>query len=244
MIKLAGHLLTCGCEACATMFPRGRFEPTWTFPQPTPSARRVTAAVPIGHPRAPLEVIVWVDASGRLAADWPGFVGTAGAQVDVDWSARGGPRVTGTRDPVLGALADPVPLTRKFAERLNARCMRAYGLLDGDDGDDAGGSNGDEDAIACQRHGTGMRAFACKCVAGEGGEGREGGEALDVVVLYDVGGDFPDCLCTACVARFQAGDPDVVVPVCSRCQQHHIYRHRVVARTWYGAAPSAGATGR
>lgn len=220
------------------MFPRGRFEATWTFPQPTPSARRVAAAVPIGHPRAPLEFIVWVDAEGRLAADWPGFVGTAGAQVEVDWGAHGGPRVTGTRDPVLGALADPVPLTRKFAERLNARCMQAYGLWGGeDDGDgDRGADEGGDDDIACQRHGTGMRAFACKCVAAQDGETR------DVVVLYDVGGDFPDCLCTACLVRFQAGDPDVVVPVCSRCQQRHIYRHRVVARTWYGAAPSAGTT--
>jgi hypothetical protein len=221
------------------MFPRGRFEPTWTFPQPTPSARRVTAAIPIGHPRAPLEFILWVDASGRLAADWPGFVGTMGAQVEVDWSAHGGPRVTGTRDPVLGALADPVPLTRRFAERLNARCMRAYGLLArADDTDGAGGANdGDDDTIACPRHGAGIRAFACKCVAAEDGEAR------DVVVLYDVGGDFPDCMCPPCVARFQAGDPDVVVPVCSRCQQHHLYRHRVVARTWYGAAPSAGTAG-
>jgi hypothetical protein len=206
------------------MFPRGRFEATWTFPPPTPEARRVGAAIPIGHPRAPLEVIVWVDAHDRLAADWPGFVGTVGAQVDVDWSAPGGPRVTGTRDPVLGALADPVPLTRTFAERLNRRCMRAYGLLESELGADDG------DEIACGRHGHGMRAFACKCVAIEDGAVR------DVVVLYDVGGDFPDCLCMACLARYQAGDPSVVVPVCSRCQQHHIYRHRVVARTWYGAA--------
>lgn len=219
------------------MFPRGRFEPTWTFPQPSPDARRVAAAIPIGHPRAPVEVIVWVDPGGpsgpgaRLAADWPGFVGTAGAQVDVDWSAPGGARVTGTRDPVLGALADPVPLTRQFAERLNARCMRAYGLLPSE------GAADDGDEIACARHGHGMRALACKCVAAEGAE------RLEVVVLYDVGGDFPDCLCTPCLGRYQGGDASVVVPVCSRCQQHHLYRHRVVARTWYGA-PSPGPSRR
>lgn len=221
MIKVSLHALTCRCPDCLDMFPPDRFEPTWVLPAPTDrKTRKVTGALPLGHPQASHAFSLWVDEDLRLATDWPGFPGTLGARVEVDWHAAGGPRITGTRDPALAALAHPVPLRRKAIERLNARCMVDYGLAPPDTADH----------IACPRHGHGIPALACRCLAGP--------ERLDIVVLYGVDGDFPDALCEMCLARYLARDLSVVETVCSRCQQDNLYRHRIVSTTWYGAAPT------
>lgn len=215
MIKLDRHLLVCDCADCATMFPPDRFEATWTYPEPDPSARRATGRLPIGHARARPAAIVWVDADDRLATDWPGMPGTLGAKVEL--SGRGPSlAVVGTRDPALAALADPVPLRRRALERLSQRCMVDYGLA----------PLNASDLIVCDVHGHGARALACAHVVGSA-------EPIDAVVLYDPDGDYPDCLCMPCLERYRAGDVTVAGVVCSRCQQRHLYRHRLVARSVY-----------
>lgn len=201
------------------MFPGDRFEPSWTVPKPSEDACRVEARLPLGHPRASLAFVVWVDECGRLLHDWPGFPGTLGARVDVSWYRPGSGRITGTRDPALLALADPVPLTRRFAEKVNARCMVDYGLA----------PESAADFVACERHGHGIGALTCPCVAEAGGVPR------NVWVFYDPDGDYPDVVCEACADRFVAKDAAVTVRVCSRCQQEHLYRHRILGRTHYGA---------
>jgi len=217
MIKVDRHLVVCDCEDCATMFPPDRFEATWTYPQPSPEARRATGRLPIGHPKARPAAIVWVDADDRLATDWPGMPGTVGAKVEL--SGRGAAlAVVGTRDPALAALAHPVPLRRRALERLSQRCMVDYGLAP----DDAA------DLVACATHGHGARALACEHVLASV-------DPIEVVVLYDPDGDYPDCFCAPCLERYRARDLSVARVVCSRCQQRHLYRHRLIARTTYGA---------
>lgn len=220
MKKVIRHPLTCSCDDCTTMFPSDRFEPTWTVPKPSEGAGRAEARLPLGHPRANLAFVVWVDADGRLLHDWPGFPGTLGARAEVQWYRPGSGRITGTRDPALLALADPVPLTRRFAEKVNARCMVDYGLAPEETAD----------FVTCDRHGHGIGALACRCVAAVATEA-----PLDIWVFYDPDGDYPDVVCEACVEAFVAKAPDVVTRVCSRCQQEHLYRNRVVGRTHYGA---------
>ena len=226
MIKVTRHRLTCRCDDCVEMFPPDRYEAAWTLPAPevlrdgAEPPRRVVGRVPLGAANATWPFVVWVDADDRLVTDWPGFPGTHGAKVEIDWRAPEGPEIVGTRDPALAALAEPVPLRRIAVERLNARCMVDFGLA----GDDTA------DYIACPEHGRGLPALACRCVVASE-------SPLDAVVLYGVDGDYPDLLCTACLPRYLAQDLEVVVTVCSVCQQRHLYRHRLVARTWYGAPP-------
>jgi len=192
------------------MFPPDRFEATWVYPQPSPEARRATGRLPIGDAKARPTAVVWLDADDRLVLDWPGFPGTIGAKVELTGTA-----ITGTRDPALHALA--APLRKRAIEKMNQRCMVDYGLAPDDVAD----------FVACAEHGTsGIKALACEHVIG--------GDAIDVVVLYDVDGDYPDCLCVACFEAFRAGDVSVTQVVCSYCQQRHLYRHRLVAETTYG----------
>jgi hypothetical protein len=220
LIKVIRHPLTCDCNDCATMFPSDRFEPAWTWPKPSETARRAEARLPLGHPRANLGFVVWVDADQRLLHDWPGFPGTAGARVEMQWYRPDSGRITGTRDPALAALADPIPLTRRFAERIHTRCMVDYGFAPEDTAD----------FVACPTHGHGIPALACHCIVNAPADTR-----LEVCVLYDTDGDYPDLVCTACIERFSARDMSVVTRVCSRCQQANLHRHHRVARSWYGA---------
>jgi|GEM_PF-1545525 len=220
MKKVLRHPLVCECEDCASMFPADHFEPTWTLPKPSEDARRAEARLPLGHPRASLAFVVWVDAKGHLLQDWPGFPGTKGALVEMQWYRPDSGRVLGTRDPALAALSDPVPLTRVFASKVNSRCMVDFGLAPADSAD----------FVTCDKHTGGISALACHCVIGA-----KSTERLDVYVFYDPDGDYPDVVCAACVDRFVASDPSVVTTVCSRCQQTHLYRHRIVGRTHYGA---------
>lgn len=222
MIKVSKHRLTCACEDCQTAFPPDRFEATWTVPAPDPTCERVIGRVPLGAPNASWGFVVWIDADQRLAHDWPGFPGTRGARVELDRPGR--PKsdkvsrvITGTRDPALAALSDRVPLRRLTTERINARCMVEYGLADDDVAD----------FIACERHGIGLPALACVHVLGA--------EAIDATVVYGVDGDYPDLFCAACLARYAAGELAVAHTVCSHCQQAHLYRHRLVGHTHYGA---------
>lgn len=220
MIKVQNHTLTCRCDDCAQMFPHDRFEPTWTLPQPSAASRRAIGALPLGHPQAGQAFAVWLDSEDRLEVDWPGFPGTAGAKVEVDWRAHP-PRILGTKDPALSALADPVPLRRKALERMNQRLMVDYGLA----------SEDTADFVSCERHGHGIPALACEHVVSALNV-----DQLEVVVLYGVDGDYPDLLCEPCLERYLARDLSVVQTVCSRCQQEHLYRHRLVGSTWYGAS--------
>lgn len=220
MIKVLLHELTCRCDDCAQMFPHDRFEPTWTLPQPGPDTRRALGSLPLGHPRASATFAVWLDADDRLATDWPGFAGTRGAKVDVEVRGAREWAIRGTRDPALAALAAPIPLRRKALERLNQRLMVDYGLAPDDSAD----------YVACELHGQGLPALACAHVVGQ--------DAVDAVVLYGVDGDYPDLLCEPCLERYLARDLTVVTTVCSRCQQANLYRHRLVASTWYGAPPT------
>ncbi|PKN55938.1 MAG: hypothetical protein CVU56_18720 [Deltaproteobacteria bacterium HGW-Deltaproteobacteria-14] len=219
MIKLHKHLLVCDCEHCREMFPHDRHDAVWAAADPGGGARRAIGRVPIGADEAPLEFVLWVTADDRLAVDWPGFPGTRGAAVTLSGTAPdGAPVIVATRDPALGALSGEIPLRRALAERFTARCMEEYGLA----------PEGTADLVACERHGSGVAAMACRCVV-------ESPEALDVTVLYGLDGDYPDVFCEACLARFARGEVDVCVTVCSRCQQLNIYRHRVIATSWYGA---------
>ncbi|MFO0748819.1 MAG: hypothetical protein U1F43_24610 [Myxococcota bacterium] len=218
MIKVDRHLIVCDCPHCLTMFPPDRFEATWVYPAPTPESRRVTGRLPIGHARARPAAVLWVDGDGRLETDWPGMPGTRGARVEVTWDAPGGPTVTATRDPALAALAEPVPLTRKAIERMNARCMVEYALAPADSAD----------FVACARHGaSGVRALACEHVIGSA-------VPIEAIVMYDPDGDYPDCLCVECYERYRGGDASVVHVVCSRCQQTNLVRHRLVGQGVYG----------
>lgn len=218
MIKVLTHTLTCRCDDCVQMFPHDRFEPTWTLPRPSETSRKVLGALPLGHPQAGQTFALWVDHNDCLEVDFPGFPGTIGARVEVDWKAYGGPKVISTHDPALKALADPIPLRRKALERLNQRLMVDYGLAPEEMAD----------FIACERHGHGIPALACAHVVGP--------EPVDAVILYGVDGDYPDLLCEPCLERYLARDLSVVQTVCSRCQQEHLYRHHLVASTWYGAS--------
>lgn len=203
------------------MFPPDRFEAAWTLPRPSPEARRVEARLPLGHPEARQAFVVWVDGDSRLLHDWPGFPGTLGARLEVSWYRPDSGRATGTRDVALAALAAPIPLTRRFAEALNARCMVLYGLA----------PEGSADLVACERHGEGIPARACRCAVAAD----ERGERREVFVFYDVNGDYPDVVCAACAPRFTGGDVSMMTLRCSRCQQRLLLRHAVVGRTWYGA---------
>jgi hypothetical protein len=209
------------------MFPPDRFEAAWTLPEPDPGHakegrrfERALGRVPLGDPKATWTFIVWVDEERRLAADWPGFPGTAGARVELAES-REGWVITRTPDPALAALADPIPLRRLAIERLNARCMVEYGLA----------PDAIADFIPCARHGFGIPALACAHVID--------GPSTDATVVYGLDGDYPDLFCAPCLARYASGEVELALTVCSRCQQAHLYRHRLVARTWYGAAPPA-----
>ena len=223
MIKVHKHRLTCSCDDCLEMFPSGRFEPAWAQPEPMATAgqgrpfERVIGRVPLGDPAAAWTFVVWVDGDQRLAGDWPGFPGTAGARVELDRAAHDGPVITGTRDPALAALAHPVPLRRLAAERLGQRCMVEYGLAPPEVAD----------FLACPEHGEGIPALACRHVVD--------GPPADAVVVYGLDGDYPDLFCPSCLDRFSHGELSVAVTVCSHCQQRHLYRHHLVSRTWYGA---------
>jgi hypothetical protein len=219
--KVLAHALTCPCEDCAAMFPADRFEPAWTVPKPSAEARRVEARLPLGHPQARLAFVVWADDAQRLLHDWPGFPGTAGARLEVEWYRPDSGRATGSRDVALGALAAPVPLTRRFAEAVNARCMVEYGLAPEDSAD----------FVVCDVHGRGASATACACVA----EGGVGAAPREVFIFYDVHGAYPDLVCADCVERFVSGDLAMMRTVCCYCQQGFLRRHHVVGRTWYGA---------
>lgn len=219
MIKLEKHPLDCACEHCEAMFPSDRFEATWTAAEPAGHAhRRATANVPLGAARRGMGFVVWVDDHDRLASDWPGFPGTAGARVTVEPGEPGGSdRVVGSPDAILGALTAAVPLRRRFADRLNARCMVELGLA----------PEGTADFIACERHGRGLPALTCAHLEAEG-------RPQEAVVLYGVDGDFPDLMCVACTDRYAAGAVEVCVATCSVCQQERARHHRVVQRVTYG----------
>jgi len=220
VIKLHKHLLVCDCEHCREMFPHDRHDAVWASPDPGDGAQRVIGRIPIGADNAPLEFVLWVDDDLRLAVDWPGFPGTRGAAVTLsDTVASDGARViVGTRDPALGALTKDVPLRRALAERFTQRCMEEYGLA----------PEGTADSVPCDVHGRGVAAMACRHVV-------ESPTPVDVTILYGLDGDYPDVFCQGCLAEFARGNVDVCQTVCSRCQQLNIYRHRVVATTWYGA---------
>jgi len=75
----------------------------------------------------------------------------------------------GSPDAILGALTAAVPLRRRFADRLNARCMVELGLA----------PEGTADFIACERHGRGLPALTCAHLEAEG-------RPQEAVVLYGV----------------------------------------------------------
>lgn len=221
MIKVQKHHIACMCDDCQAMFPAGRFEPAWAMPEPVPAAgfERVVGRVPLGEPGASWAFVVYVDADLRLADDWPGFPGTRGARVELR-PGDAGREITGTRDPALAALATPIPLRRLAVERVNVRCMVEFGLADAELAD----------YLACEQHGQGIPALACSHVI-------ESPDTIDATVVYGVDGDYPDLFCEACLYDYVRGDLSLAHSVCSYCQQAHLYRHRIVARTWYGAQP-------
>ncbi len=222
MIKVHKHRLTCDCPACLDTFPPDRFEAVWNVPKPeVEGARPVRGPVPIGAARPAMLFGLWVDADQRLLHDWPGFAGTAGARVELQDRPGAPAVVVGTRDPLLAALAEPVPLRRTFAERVGARCMVEFGVTRDDVAD----------YLACDVHGEGLPALTCAHLADPAAPPAE------AVVVYGLDGDFPDAFCPPCLERFAAGDVSVCQTVCSRCQQANVYRHRVTATTWYGAKP-------
>jgi hypothetical protein len=218
VIKLDKHPLDCACEHCQAMFPADRFEATWTAAEPEGVGhRRAVAHVPLGGARRGVGFIVWLDAHDRLATDWPGFPGTAGAAVTLAPKTPGeSDRIVGSSDPILAALTAAVPLRRRFAERINSRCMVELGLAPEDTAD----------FITCPRHGRGLPALTCAHLEREG-------TPQHAVILYGVDGDFPDLLCLPCTERYAAGDLDVCVPTCSLCQQERARHHRVVQSASY-----------
>ncbi len=144
---------------------------------------------------------------------------TEGALVQVEWFA-GVWRVASTTDPILSALAVPVPLRRLAADRLSARCLVMFGLA----------QPTDADFIECSRHGHGgTSALTCRHVHGTANERPE------AVLLYGVDGDFPDLFCLACLERYAAGDISTCITVCSLCLRDTILSANIVRRTWYGA---------
>jgi len=217
------------------MFPADRFEPAWTMSEPRPSQgfvdaapiaggpwERVLGRVPLGSRAATWTFVVYVDRERRLFEDWPGFPGTRGARVDLAADlGDDGRTITGTSDPALAALAEPVPLRRIAIERVNARCMVELGL--------AGAEIADY--VACEQHGQGIAALACRHII-------ESAASIEATVVYDVDGAYPDLFCQACLPRYVRGDIGLAITVCSHCQQAHLYRHRLVERTWYGAEPA------
>lgn len=225
VIKLDKHLLTCRCDDCAAMFPSDQYDVIWSTPKPTLPAMKAIGRLPLGAPGASWPFTVWLTPDLRLVGDWPGFPGTDGARVEVAPPSLHDPdapaEIVGTHDPALAALAHPVPLRRRAVGRFNARCMVDYGLADDDVAD----------YIPCDVHGHGLPALACRCVT-------DAAAPLDVAVLYDVDGDYPDAFCLACLERYTARDLSVCVTVCSRCQRAHLLRHRVVQSGCYGGAPS------
>lgn len=218
MIKVHKHRLVCRCDDCSAMFAADRFEPTWTMAEPATEPReRVLGKVPLGSAEATWTFVAWVDGDQRLCADWPGFPGTRGARVELAATGEGDRVITGTRDPALMALAEPIPLRRLAAERVNARCMVEHGLAPPDVAD----------FIECGRHGRGIAALACDHVVND--------SRVDAIVVYGVDGDYPDLFCEPCLQRYSRGEVQLANTVCSGCQQEHLYRHRLVTRTWYGA---------
>ena len=227
MIKVARHPIACDCADCQTLYPPDRFDVTWTLPDPgIEGAVEARGDLPIGGRRASWACKLWVvdlqGERGRLATDWPGLPGTAGAAVTL--SGGRAPRIVDTIDPVLRGFTDRVPLRRRAVERLNARCMVDFGLAPADAAD----------YIGCEHHGHGLPATTCPHLTE--------GEGEDAVLLYGVDGDYPDLLCPACVAglaatRGRGPDAPTLLTVCSRCLQGTVHRHRVVAATWYGAPP-------
>ena len=221
MIKVQKHRISCVCDDCQAMFPAGRFEPAWTMPEPARPGRRferVIGRVALGDAGASWTFVVYVDEDLRLADDWPGFPGTRGARVELGQGAVGSREIVATRDPALAALAVPIPLRRLAVERLNARCMVEFGLAEAEIAD----------FIPCEQHGQGIPALACSHVI-------ESAEAIEATVVYGVDGDYPDLFCEWCLYHYVRGDLGRANTVCSYCQQAHLYRHRLVARTWYGA---------
>jgi hypothetical protein len=221
VIKVQKHPICCDCNDCKSLFPPDRFDVTWSQPDPSlPGAEKATAQVPIGPGPAALRFHVWIDAQDRLVNDWPGFPGTSGAHVKV---RRGPgnipPHIIDTRDPILGALRHHVPLRRRLIERFNARCMVEFGIA----------PMGSADHIPCDHHDHGAPAQTCTHL-------RNGPAGQDAVVLYGLDGDLPDCFCPACVEALANGDLGVCETICSRCQQHLVYRHNIVRITHYGAA--------
>lgn len=224
MIKLETHPLTCRCESCQQMFPPDRFEAVWSPPRPEVAhAERVTGAIPIGDPRATLRATLWVDAQDRLLVDWPGLPGTAGAHVTVERPPSGATgHIVDTSDPVLRGFRSDVPLRRKVAERLNARCLVSFGLA----------APATADFVGCDVHGEGLSALTCSHLAANP-------EPMEAVILYSVDGDYPDLFCRACFDAFAQGQSDVARPTCSRCQRREATRHHIGHATWYGAEPSS-----
>ena len=201
------------------MFPADRYDAVWNAPRPQgEDALPAIGAIPIGDPAATLRVGLWVSPEGRLLTDWPGLPGTAGARVDLAQGGDGPPTVIDTMDPVLRGFTHRIPLRRLAAERFQARCMVLFGLVE----DEA------SDLIACTEHGQGAAALSCAHLL-------ETTQATDAVLVYGVDGDYPDLLCEACLAAYTSGDVTVCVEVCSHCQQRNVYRHEIVATTWYGA---------
>jgi hypothetical protein len=216
VIKLQKHRITCTCDDCVAMFPPDRFEASWSM-TPQDGSRRVTGRVPLGASNASWTFVAYVDEQRRLVDDWPGFPGTRGARVELSHH-NAGDEVVGTRDPALAALAEPIPLRRLAVERINARCMVELGLAPSDIAD----------YVACEQHGQGIPALACAHVI-------ESASPIDATIVYGVDGDYPDLFCGECLANYVGGDVNVARTVCSYCQQAHLYRHRLVTRTWYGA---------
>jgi hypothetical protein len=224
LIKLSKHALTCACLDCQTMFPPDRFDAVWSAAEPatdTETPRKVIGKIPIGAASATWAFTLFVDEQDRLLTDWPGFPGTAGAQVTLS-TPHGAepPMVIGTRDPVLAGLAANIPLRRETVERVNRRCLVEYGLTEADTSDAY---------VSCDIDGSGLAALTCAHVVAAT-------DPIETALLYNVNGDYPDLFCLSCLERYAGGDVSVCVTVCSRCQQRYIYRHTLVERTWYGAS--------
>jgi len=202
------------------MFPADRFDAVWTAPRPSEGpAERVTGAIPIGDPAAPVRAVLWVDDEDRLLTDWPGLPGSAGARVAVKRLPTGATgEIVGTSDPILRGFTAEVPLRRALAERFNARCLVLFGLADPETAD----------FVTCAEHGEGLSALTCRHLL-------EASQTTEAVILYGLDGDYPDLLCRPCFDAFAGGDASVTVTTCSRCQRRSATRHHITHATWYGA---------